>query len=382
MLLILIVSSIELAAIDQKLLIAIFIGLILFLFSAIMQHKGINNKQINLFIPYFFFVMVYIVNLIACPTMSAIKDIILYSAYGLFLLVTSSLHWGKYHIRTISFLSLTILTILLLITLFRNGNTNPNKIAIFAYVLWFFPYLNLVGYKTKRAKIKIFLLALFALSIIYLTDARSVMLAIFFMILTYVLWNIIAKNKYLFNFYFISVIALIISCTIIYPHLDTIFYNFSYYQDMVHLYTGKNLYSGRQELWGILLYYLKQRPFLGYGSGALTSQFTSTNLSAHNLYLEISFQVGIVGLFFFLAFLFQVWKMFWINRHNKKVIVCACFFIGILVHQMFEVLLIKSGVAIDILMWFLIGLGLSNCINNKSDARDNEYCGRDTGYLP
>lgn len=368
MLLILIISSIGLIAINEKLLVTIFIVFTLFLLLMIMQHKGLTTKQITLFIPYIFFIIIYIVNLIAYPTVSAVNNIIMYLAFGLFLLLILSVLWKRDHLRWFSSLSLVILAILLLIIFLNNININPNTIAILAYILWFFPFLYFIEHKTKYAKIKISLLTIFVGTILYLSGTRSVILAVAFMILTYSLWGIISKHKFLFNLYFISVMIFIIGFTIVYPHLDTILYNFYDYQDIVCLYTGKRLYSGRQEIWGVLLYYLKQKPFLGYGSGALTSEFIHADLSAHNLYLEIAIQVGIIGLFFLLFFLFNIWKIFWMNRHDKKVILCACFFIGILIHQMFEVLLIKADIAIDLLMWLLIGIGLSSCMNSKNES--------------
>src|SRR5699024_4875728 len=119
----------------------------------------------------------------------------------------------------------------------------------------------------------------------------------------------------------------------------------------------------------IIIDAISKKPYLGHGTGALASDFIGTDQSAHNLYLEITLQIGVIGVLLFALFLYNIWKLFWLNKSDKVVALSASFFIGIIMHQVNEVLLIKNAVPINLLLWLAIGIGLSYCFNKTPDKK-------------
>ena len=365
LLLLFLLSTLQIVTINEQILSLLIIGLVTLIFVLIVKNKSIFRKQINIYYPYMIFIAIYFINLINYSTISAVNNIIFYIFYSIFLFASSNLKWKVSHIKFFSVISYIVLPILFIYAISEVEIVNPNTIGIVSFILLFFPVLKIIAQESKLKKVMLILLFLFVSLIIILSGTRSVILSIIFMAITYFSWSLIIKNKTLFKTYFVLILLFIFSYTIIYPKLDKLLTNFQYYQELVIRYTGKDLYSGREEIWSILIDAIFESPFLGYGSGALASQFLYIDATSHNLYIEIALQVGLLGLIFFVIYLYKIWSLFWTNRFDKKVILSASFFIGILIHQLNEVLLIKSTVSINLFLWLIIGMGMSYCINKE-----------------
>ena len=64
---------------------------------------------------------------------------------------------------------------------------------------------------------------------------------------------------------------------------------------------GRRLMSGRDVLWPVVWKAIAEHPVLGAGPGTVLSDIYTTNLSAHNLYLQIGLQIGYGGFVFLLC---------------------------------------------------------------------------------
>jgi len=58
-----------------------------------------------------------------------------------------------------------------------------------------------------------------------------------------------------------------------------------------------------EEIWPVLIDEIKTRPWLGHGVEVTASDFIASDLSAHNLYLQVTLQTGFLGFITFLGFL-------------------------------------------------------------------------------
>ena len=277
--------------------------------------------------------------------------------------IVTNVEWRKSHVSLFYFLSILLYIILVLYSVSSINPLNPNSIGAYAYFLSFFPLLYFVGFSKKYKPACILFLFLLCGTIIYFSEARAIFLSIAFGLITFLIWKLISKSKVIFYMYFTLIITFGYFLTVIYPRLEFILPNFEYYNSLMIEYTGKTLNSGRDRIWSALIDKIQERLFLGYGSGTLPSDFITSTLSAHNLYIQISLQVGIIGLSFFLLFLFLTWRTFWLERNNPKVILIACYFIGIIVYQLFEVTLTQNNFSLGLLQWTIIGFGLSFTLN-------------------
>lgn len=335
------------------------------MFSLLIKHKALSLMQLRLFAPFLVFQLIYILNYT-----SAMHWIIYQFVFILVCFVTANIVWKKGHIQLFSLLSFIIFPLLLYYTFVDTEVLNSNSSGGFAFLISFFPLLYLVGYARNLKFLRYTFIIAISSIVIFLTDTRSIMMSIVFMLLTWLVWKIISKRKLFFNLYFGFITLFCYLFTVIYPNLDRYLSNFNYLDTLMIQYTGKSIHSGRDAIWSILLEYINLQPFFGYGSGALAADFLPVALSAHNTYIHIALQVGIVGLAFFAIFLFLIWTKFWNNRYDKKVILSAGFYIGILIYQLSEVSLTQNNFTFGLIQWVIIGIGLSYCLNKKQTQKD------------
>lgn len=246
---------------------------------------------------------------------------------------------------------------------------NPNSLGMFVFLLYFFYLVNV-----KRSNKLFYLIpTLIVLITVYYSSSRSIILALVIVWLTYIFWGFIMKNKFRFLFYILVVIIAIMSFIFIYPKIET-WKNFSKLNTIMWEYTGKNLLSGRETIWKEILDAITEKIWFGHGAGTVPSTIQGIQLSAHNLYLQIVYQIGLVGLGLFLLIIITIWFGFWNGRYDKKVRLSAAFFVGILVQQSFEVTLTQNNMAMALMQWLIMGVGIGISYRYKSiDMTNDNY---------
>lgn len=231
---------------------------------------------------------------------------------------------------------------------------NPNTLGITSLL---FSWLSWILYKIYNKKIYM-IYSLMYVFIIYMSGNRSSIMIVSLVIFNLIIFRFISKNRLRWNLYYILIITSILSITYISPLLG----NYSFFTKLnlfVFELTGKNLLSGRNFIWQESIHLISQRPLLGYGTGTLLSNISNINFSAHNLYIQVAIQNGIIGLSLFLILLWGIWNALYYKKSDSIIRLSACFFVGILVQNMFEVTLTQNNVSFAIIQWFIISVGVS-----------------------
>lgn len=336
-------------------------------FVLLVQKRFISSKDFLLFSPFLLFSLVYLLNLNGADGAMIVVNQI---AYLMVIYTIYSITWTKFQIKSLGYLYYIGLPILLIFLFVMPGRLNANTIGSYAYFLSFLPLLYLVGYGKTLKKSRILMISVLMALVIFATDTRSILLSVGFTLMTFILWKFISARKFLFNLYFLAILAFNYFVIVVYPKI----YTWNSYPKLNELslrYTDKPLLTGRNTIWGQLVDLITLKPWLGYGSNVVPEDFLTTSLSAHNLYLQIGLQTGIIGISLLLIFLFFIWRSFWKNRHDSKVILASCFFIGVIIHQLFEVTLTQNQFGIGLLQWIIIGFGLNFALNkNKNDITE------------
>ncbi|GIN69618.1 hypothetical protein J14TS2_00930 [Bacillus sp. J14TS2] len=347
----------------SRLLITILITMI---FLWLIFFVTFNKRQLLLITPFIIFEVIYILNIGNTFNIDTLFIIIHHLLILMLVIFLINIKWTAGQAKIFSAIYFIVFPFLILYSILNNGLVNSNTIGGYTYLLAFFPLLYLVGYnKNKRY---IFVILIMSISVIYLSGTRSIMLAVGFGILTYILWKVITQNRLLFYGYFIVMLMIIFLITVVYPNINK-FGKFIELNDLSIKYTGKSLLSGRNQIWELLLDFIAQEPLFGYGSGTIPNNLLQTTLTSHNLYIQIALQVGLIGLLFLLLFLFAIWKTFWEERNNPMIILVSCYFIGIIIYQVFEVTLTQNNFGFMILQWIILGIGLSYCYDKINSRK-------------
>ena len=139
------------------------------------------------------------------------------------------------------------------------------------------------------------------------------------------------------------------------------------YNDLSHELTGKNL-GTRTKVWKAAGELILERPLFGHGAETQISNMLGMDISSHSLYLQVILQVGFVGLATLLALFFVIWNTFWQGRRDPIVRLTGAFFCGMLLHQAFAVSLTQNNLALGVIAWLVLAIGVSRSLAIKDHS--------------
>ncbi len=347
----------------------IMIGVLLvfyfcFFLLNIVKRKYILKKEKWIFLLSFLYVMVYFSGIFVDINMASITNVIQVLMVVLFFLGVTYIPLNKINERIVFVIISGFLFFHLFWWItqgfpssFKGAVANPNSFG--GYIV-FLLGIMFIFYKAKSKK-SIFIVTiptLIGICLLFLSGSRSVLLVALTFLITYYLWPIFAKKRLIFNAYFIVLTGIIFIFTYIYPKLSTL----SIGKDLNNYsfkYTGKTFFSGRQYIWGDLINVIDEKLLWGYGSAASPSSLVASGLSAHNFYLQTALQVGFLGISVLFLLFLSVWNYLYLAKLHSKVRIIGSLFLGVLVYLVFEVSLTQNNLAIALLQWLIIGLGVN-----------------------
>jgi len=124
--------------------------------------------------------------------------------------------------------------------------------------------------------------------------------------------------------------------------------------DLVRQYTGKNLFSGREDLWLLVIDQANSSKLIGIGPERTTSFLEILGYSAHNLYIQTFAECGYIGL----VFLCSLLVILFLELSYRGGYVCVfgqAFLLGVMIHETFEVTLTQNGLPVGLLIWVALG---------------------------
>lgn len=242
---------------------------------------------------------------------------------------------------------------------FRGFMSHPNSLGLFALLLGFVPFLVfLLSPHLSAIKYVAALSALSSVVLLYATGSRATWLAAVFALVTFTLWPFFSRTRFRFHVTFLLVVIIAFAGTWLYLLAP----NNAWGQELQKLsvqYTEQNFFSGRQLFWGDLERAISNRPWLGHGAGSVAETFTGYTWSSHNLYLQTALQVGLIGLSTLILLLWVIWGQLWRGRQSTVVRISGAYFLGVLIHEVFEVSLTQNNLANGLPIWLILALGLS-----------------------
>ncbi len=243
---------------------------------------------------------------------------------------------------------------------------NPNYLGLVCSLLIF---LCLMAYgMTQEARYLIYLMPL--VIVVYLSNSRTSLIALTIAFIVYVLWEVISKNKALYYGFFALLISGIVIVTMGYPIVNSLAESKNWDQEKVQK-ISKKLYNGRETVWLKSIDHFKEKPVIGYGVGTTLESLTPEDekqLSAHNIYVQLLLENGIIGLLVFVGLLGWIWKSLYKAAKEPLTRAGASALIGILVIGTFELTLLWQSISLGIFQWFMIGAGLSLALYKKEGS--------------
>jgi O-antigen ligase len=236
---------------------------------------------------------------------------------------------------------------------------HPNGLGQVVLFSLFFPWVLWSASSRRRVRLMAGYMCLCGLILMLFIGSRATWFALAVIIITLRLWDYICRGKLVYHTYFFVTIVAVLG----FPAIYLSFLNSDWageLNEFVRRATGgQNFFSGRHTLWIELLDVSEPKFWTGYGPGARPTNLLGVELSFHNLYLQVTLQVGVIGLAMLVVFLWSLWGLFWHRRRDVCVRLSAAYLIGTLVHQIFEVTITQNNVSIALLFWLIMSISAS-----------------------
>ncbi|SES88563.1 O-Antigen ligase [Oceanobacillus limi] len=298
--------------------------------------------------------------------------------YLVFILAVSHVKWKPKHFILFGYMSLGVILLLMIqwvqlgaqMSSFQSYIRNPNILGVFVSCLLFFPLVAIKYVPTWNRVLFIFGIGA-ACILIYVSSARAVLLLLVTVFLSRL---ILFYSKKVFYY----LLGLLLLFNTFFLLVYTMLANSAYFKKLNELSVdifGKNLFSGRQDVWESVLQFGLKQPFFGHEVGIVPKDYIEGThyVHTHNQYLQIFIESGIVGMVLFVLFLYGIWKVYQKGLDFSIVRWSACFFLGILVYQNVEVSLFFNMQSIGLLQWFIISVGISGVLYSKTMENDTRY---------
>lgn len=241
--------------------------------------------------------------------------------------------------------------------------SNPNSYAAFMYYLMFLFLMTFTTVKMFKL-IKVLFVLFVTIVVAWLTQSLTMVLCFVLSLTIIGSWKLITRNKLIYKLFLYTVLISIIAFTYLYP-LISFNHSFDNINQLFLEYTGQRFYSGRNKVWFDLIQLGSKNNLFGYGTGVLPKDLFRTDLSSHNLYLQIYIQNGLISLLLLFFIINGIWNKIYKYKENPSSKIFAGLFIGIIVHQTFEVTLLQNNISIGTLQWILVAIGLNSLIGRK-----------------
>ena len=234
---------------------------------------------------------------------------------------------------------------------------NPNCYAGIL-ICWIAPFLIFWNSISKYAIAGLLIL-------LYSTSARADLACAFLLLSTTALLTIQPAFVKRLRMVFWIEIFVLFAFVLIYPLL--LEYNMGVVLDEYSQeHMGKQLLSGRNQIWLLVFESIGQSPVIGWGLSTVPKTLYGITLSCHNLFLQVALQEGIIGVLLLIAILYYILKNLVSRPITRCSITSMCVVFMILLHECFEISLTQNLLYIGLMMWFLLGLGLNHNFNTDS----------------
>lgn len=214
-----------------------------------------------------------------------------------------------------------------------------------------YSYINYIGY----------------IPLLILCNGRNVIMCCLIFFLYFKFIDLKSRRGVFFSFLFLCAVIYLVSVE--YPQLygTDIGYKLN---ALSFSFTNKAFFSGRQLIWKNILYQMEGNELTGFGTGIFYGYFFDDQRSAHNQYLQLYLQNGILGISFLAIALFIMWSSVIKNKLNFKkgsikYIKChisESFFVVMVIYNIFSVAMLQNSMTIANFFWYILALGLNSTI--------------------
>jgi len=267
----------------------------------------------------------------------------------------SSSFYGSF---TVIFLVFTFM-VLFADTIGESRELNSNFIGMVAVIVYLFFLMS-----KSRSVLTHHLFLMFLIVICLINEAKASFLVLLVGYLVFFSWKYCVRlpsNVFLLtliiSFSSVAIFIYLTSMSVIHVIIAPI---------SMHDQAESLFYSGREDLWRVLIGNIVDSYWFGFGVGAQKMFLSGLANSAHNLFLQVFVQGGVGALISLLLFFFR--SLWYLYRSGKCHHVSAAIVVSIFVLSVFEVFLIENNLILGLIFMSLLALSIGQADRRKKNG--------------
>lgn len=331
-----------------------------------LTHPKVSKRIIFLRFPLICFFMLFLVFLLRFPNdqeyfTNSFKFIVSTFLMFAFFFAIACRRWNNKDLKMISYgafilISLTFIKWILdgmPLTNYDAYGINPNGVGFLVLMIC---CALTIGFLPGRSIGRIWFIIAITMStiLLYVTSSRAAILCGVILTIFYWIWPKISQIR---NHLLIVGVFIFFICNI-FPYIYL--YLFEVGVDLENIIVFSKALSSRYKEWYIPLNFFMEKPFWGWGIHAEVRTIgEGVFQTAHNSYIELAIRTGIIGILSYLIFFLSILCLLWEGRRDMICRFCGAFLISVMVYQVFERIMIVATDVDSLIIYFILGIGLS-----------------------
>lgn len=126
-------------------------------------------------------------------------------------------------------------------------------------------------------------------------------------------------------------------------------------------YTGGRFFSGRNEIWRVIIDGVADHRLTGLGFGSSLLRNYGITLSTHNVYMYLYLCGGVALVALFGLYMASIWQRYFRRRNMENTAHVAAYFLGLILFMDFELFMIANNFVVSLFWWLMLTLPVNLC---------------------
>src|SRR5690625_1304347 len=347
-----------------------FAGMFVYLIKSWMDRTTFDVSLNKIYLSFILFIIVFSISFFTSEYLDGLEFINLLLLFA-FILGSIRMKWHSVHFKVAGYVFSAVIIVFFVhwiisgfpMSGFKSIFRNENYLGVLTFCMLYFNILS-IKYGENKERLVFVVATLMNLLLILTTSARSVLLGIVMIVIAWVILK--SFRRHFRKLFYIVMIGNLLFVGV-YVGIKNTFIG-KMLNDLSVSIFNKNLFSGRNDIWASVIKVIVEKPWFGHGAGIRAFEIAATEKTAHNMYLQLLLEVGVLGFILFVLLLISIWYVLNNRLHYFVTKWSACFMLGILVYNSFELTLFQNNYSIASFQWLIMTIGISFTTDDKSNG--------------
>lgn len=337
-----------------------FAGMFVYLIRSWIDRPAYEVSLNKIYLAFILFVVFFFISFLNSDYMNSLEFINLLLLF-FYILGSVRMTWRPEHLKIAGYVFSVAIIFFFIhwvysgfpMSGFKSVFRNENYFGVLTFCMLYFNMLA-IKYGENKERLLFVVVTLMNLLLMLTTSARSILIALAVIVFAWIILK--SFRKHFYKLFYIVMFGNLLFVGLYVGIKDT--FIGKALNDLSVSIFNKNLFSGRNDIWASVIQVILEKPWFGHGAGIRAFEIAATEKTAHNMYLQVLLELGLFGFILFILLLGSIWYV--LNKRLQFFVTkwSACFMLGILVYNTFELTLMQNNYSIAAFQWLIMTIGI------------------------